>query len=316
MTMAGAFKQAKQKKEKLGEKLTLEIPEIETPSVAIETNPEKVPMMYRAQVKGRCSLQFASKNDYLKQWLKEWIYPDEFTQKPTYQRSQPQEGFSDGIYRLIVQFPFRVISNCGQDSFSRPVIGKYGIPFIPGSGVKGLFERLARNVDLTPASRSKIKDFCGTKDEPGWLRFHGAYPVGDWSASHIVNTRDEKKVRYRISDVVHPQQERQTKGTGSPKAIAQISLYQPTLVFELSSRKNFSEEEWKQIGGLLETALRAGIGGKTSTGYGFAFTPYDTYPLWIDLEGIGVSPTLRNDEPEFRPNLFKATLRGQVETLT
>lgn len=55
MTMAGAFKQAKQKKEKSGEKLTIEIPEVKTSSENIEADPQQVPMMYRAQIKGRCS---------------------------------------------------------------------------------------------------------------------------------------------------------------------------------------------------------------------------------------------------------------------
>ena len=212
-----------------------------------------------------------------------------------------------------------MISNCGQDSFSRPVIGKYGIPFIPGSGVKGLFERLSRNKTLSPESQKKVKDFCGTKDEPGILRFHGAYPVGDWSSSHEVTYRKRgeeiTETRYRISDVVHHQENKQLKGIFKTTAIAQISFYQPTLVFELSSRQKFSDEEWKQIGGLLKRALRAGIGGKTSTGYGLKFIPQDTYPLWIDLVGIGVLSTLRNDEPEFRPNLFKATLRGHMMRL-
>jgi CRISPR-associated protein Cmr6 len=319
MTMAGAFKQAKQKKEKSGQKLTMEIPELQVSSDSIEADPLQVPMMYRAQVKGRCSLQFAGNNQDLDNWLREWIYPQKSNEQATYQHSLPDEGFNGKVYRLILTFPFRVISNCGQDSFSRPVIGKYGIPFIPGSGVKGLFERLSRNQILSQESQEKVKGFCGTKDEPGTLRFHGAYPVGDWSSSHKVKFRrrgeDIIETRYRISDVVHPQENKQLKGIFKTTAIAQISFYQPTLVFELSSRQQFSDEEWKQIGGLLKSALRAGIGGKTSTNYGLIFIPQNTYPLWIDLVGIGVSPTLRNDEPEFRPNLFKATLRGHMTRL-
>lgn len=319
MTMAGAFKQAKQKKEKSGEKLTIEIPEVKTSSENIEADPQQVPMMYRAQIQGRCSLQFASNNQDLDNWLKEWIYPQKSNEQPTYQHSLPEEGFNGKVYRLIVTFPFRIISNCGQDSFSRPVIGKYGIPFIPGSSVKGLFERLSRNKTLSSESQKKVKDFCGTKDEPGILRFHGAYPIGDWSSSHKVKFRrrgeEIEETRYRISDVVHPQENKQLKGIFKTTAIAQISFYQPTLVFELSSCQQFSDPEWDRIDGLLKSALRAGIGGKTSTGYGLKFIPQNTYSLWIDLVGIGVSPTLRNDEPEFRPNLFKATLRGHITRL-
>jgi CRISPR-associated protein Cmr6 len=41
-----------------------------------QTDPKRVPMMYRAQVKGRCSLHNASKgNQDLDAWTEQWIYP-------------------------------------------------------------------------------------------------------------------------------------------------------------------------------------------------------------------------------------------------
>ena len=82
----------------------------------------------------------------------------------------------------------------------------------------------------------------------------------------------------------------------------------------------------KKIGGWLKQSLKLGLGGKTSSGYGLGLTidgntkkktlmPKDKYPLWVELKGKGVSPLLRSGEPEFRPNLFKATLRGHVSRL-
>lgn len=282
---------------------------------SVETDPEQVPMMYRAQIQGRCSLQYGKNNAHLNRWTEEWVYPNQ-DGTPSSQYTEPQLGLEGSVYRIKVEFPFRVFSNCGQDSILRPSISTNGLPFIPGSSIKGLFERLSRHPQVNRALQKKVKEYCGSIEEPGTLRFHGAYPVGDWAGTKKVELKDNRQeTRYRMVDVVHPQQERQVQGKGSPKAIAIISFYQPTFVFELSSLKPLSDEEWKTITGLLKRALRKGLGGKTSTGYGLCFIPQDDYPLWVDLKGVGVSPLLRSDEPEFRPSLFKATLKGHVSRL-
>ena len=278
------------------------------------TDPEQVPMMYRAQVQGRCSLQYGKNSQDLNRWTQEWVYPDaQQDNSPHYQHTQAQLGLDGLVYRLKVDFPFRVFTNCGQDSILRPTIGKNGIPFIPGSGIKGLFERLSRHPQVSQELQQKVKKYCGSPEQQGLLRFHGAYPVGDWAGTKTVQLKDgQLETRYRLVDVVHPQQERQIQRRGSPQAIAVVSFHQPTFIFELSSIKPLPETEWQTIGGLLRRALRSGLGGKTSTGYGLCFIPQDRYPLDITLQGKGVSPLLRSDEPEFRPNLFKASLKGHV----
>jgi CRISPR-associated protein Cmr6 len=283
-----------------------------------EINLQQIPMMYRAQVSGRCSLQFAGDNKDLEQWREEWIYPNaKNNNQPRYQRREPQLGLDGKIYRIKIQFPFRLSSNCGQDSILRPVLGKNGIPIIPGSSIKGLFRRAC-----SPQQATK---YCGDDKElnPGSLRFHGAYPIGDWAGTKEVTTRRRgeniSETRYRLVDVIHPQQLRQVEGEASPKALAMISLYQPTLIFELSSTD--PEVKWEEVETLLTQAVQNGVGGKTSTGYGLGghlqnqSPSLPSYPLNVSLKGIGVSPLLRSDEPEFRPNLFKATLRGHVRRL-
>ncbi|MBW4433159.1 MAG: hypothetical protein KME28_15880 [Pelatocladus maniniholoensis HA4357-MV3] len=283
-----------------------------------EKNLEQIPMMYRAQVSGRCSLQFAGNNADLEQWREEWVYPSsQNNNQPRYQRREPQLGLDGKIYRIKIQFPFRLSSNCGQDSILRPVLGKNGIPIIPGSSIKGLFRRACSSQQATK--------YCGDDKEltPGSLRFHGAYPIGDWAGTKKVTVRRRgdniSETRYRIVDVIHPQQPRQVEGEDSPKALAMISLYQPTLIFELSSTD--PNVKWEEVETLLKQAVQNGVGGKTSTGYGLGgHSPNQSpslpsYPLNISLKGIGVSPLLRSDEPEFRPNLFKATLRGHVRRL-
>ena len=280
-------------------------------------DPEDVPMMYRAQVQGRCSLQYGKAQQDLDQWTEEWVYPNRDNKdQPFYQHSEPQLGLDGLVYRFKIKFPFRVFTNCGQDSILRPTIGTNGIPFIPGSGIKGLFERLSRHPQLSAEQKQIVREYCGTPEEQGSLRFHGAYPIGDWAGTKKVKLENQpEKTCYRMIDVVHPQQKRQVEHTGGPQAIAVVSFYQPTFIFELSSIEPLPEEQWKNIEGLLRRALRPGLGGKTSTGYGLCFIPQDNYPLWVYLEGKGVSPLLRSGEPEFRPNLFKASLKGHVKRL-
>ncbi|NER01383.1 MAG: hypothetical protein F6K17_01445 [Okeania sp. SIO3C4] len=277
---------------------------------------EKVPMMYRAQIDGRCSLQYAQAKEDLDDWTREWVYPDpdeKNKNQPFYQHQEAKLGLDGLVYRIKIEFPFRVFTNCGQDSILRPTIGKNGIPFIPGSSIKGLFKRLQNHPAVSEAT---INKYCGTADEPGILRFHGAYPVGDWAGTRTVELNNGyEETRYGMVDVVHPQQERQVQHEGSPQANATISFDRPTFIFELSCVKPLPENEWKQIGVYLEQALKSGLGGKTSTGYGLYDAPKGKYPLWVQLKGKGVSPLLRSGEPEFRPNLFKATLRGHVSRL-
>jgi CRISPR-associated protein Cmr6 len=316
MTFASAFKKAKQSSKSKKNGLDFDIPD---GVVEEKLDPEQVPLMYRAQINGRCSLQYAKYNNHLDRWTYEWVNPSKSDGQPKYQREEPEIGLQGTIYRIRVRYLWRVFSNCGQDSIFRPMLGKDGIPFIPGSSVKGLFERLSRSEQISVGLREKVREYCGSLDRPGTLRFHGAYPIGDWAGTKTVDVWKDgastSEIRYRVIDVVHPQQRRQVQGLGTPKAIALVSFYQPTLIFEISSTKRLTDEEWKTIGGLLKRALRQGLGGKTSSGYGLWAIPKDKYSLSVELKGYGVSPLLRNDEPEFRPNLFKATLRSHASRL-
>ncbi len=295
MGFKDAFAKAYQKKG-----ITVETSESEDRSAEFQPRsditPEETRMMYRAQIKERCSLQNAGKNPHLIRWVDEWVQPRS-DQSPTYQQSQPSLGLDDTMYRFLLELSGRLSSNSGQDSIIRPVIDNQGIPVIPGSGIKGLFKRWLRQNILTPAELKIVEK----------LRFHRAYPIGDWTGGG------------RMVDVIHPQQERQIgiKKT-SPHAFAAITLYKPTLVFELSCRQQLTLEQWQRVEEWVKSALTAGIGGKTSTGYGLIGQPprkQEEYNLIIPLLGTGVSSLLRSDVPEFRPNQFKASIRGHVTRL-
>jgi CRISPR-associated protein Cmr6 len=287
----------------------------------ITTHLNHVPMMYRAQI-GRCSLQYAGNQDDQKKWVDEWMYP--IPNQPNQGEPRHQHLEHDlreaSFHCVKVEFPYRVFSNCGQDSIQRPVLDVRGIPLIPGSSVKGLFRRACQERDRAenrPKNECLTNKYCGDKEnlKPGCLRFHGAYPIGDWAkANHVV-------------DVVHPQQERQVKGQDSTSASTLISLYEPTLIFKFSSTDK--SVDWSEVETLLYEALRRGVGGKTSTGYGLGGKPEgqsnllpeytrqqsDQNVFHLDLKGKGISSLLLDKQHEFRPNLFKATLRGHLSRL-
>jgi CRISPR-associated protein Cmr6 len=272
---------------------------------------QEPPMMYRAQVQGRCNLQFAGdkgKNPDRTQWMQEWLQSGN-SREPRYRHSYEADGdkTKTPIYSFTIEFPYRVFSNSGQDSILCPVLGKNGIPYIPGSSVKGLLKRLCHSTTLSAANNALIYAYCGDEEKPGVLRFHGAFPIGNW-ANQIV-------------DVVHPQQPRQVEDNTPGSSFALLSFYKPTLAFEFSSAD--SSIDWPQVESLVKQALSLGLGGKTSTGYGFVDKPGYANPNLpeyatahhISLSGQGVSSLLLNGEPEFRPNLFKASFRGHISRL-
>lgn len=281
----------------------------------------KVPKMFRAQVQGHCNLQFVPDCENREEWLKEWVDPQQIG-KP-YQHDNlanvRQAGLSGSVYSVPVKFSYRLFTNCGQDTIYRPALGKNGIPFVPGSSIKGLFRRVC--------DEEQKQRYCGGTEKQGILRFHGAYPVGDWTGKHVVPVVEQgqtvRKTRYSILDLVHPQQARQVQNQDDTTAIALISLYQPTLIFQFSSTD--PSINWEEVEILLKKALSRGLGGKTSTGYGFPdgrskFTQLPDLTqseksLHIPLEGSGVCSVTLTKDPEFRPNIFKASLRGHITRL-
>ncbi len=257
---------------------------------------DKVPMMYRAQIDGRCQLhrlvQGAKEQD-AKIWVDEWI-------ERTYPNA-PSFSDSDSMRSRTYKLSWRFVTNAGQDDdIIRPVIGAKGWPFYPGSSMKGLFRSAC-----TPAQRDR---YCGRElpsgdMEPGILRFLGGYPTSDaW--------------RDKLLDLVHPQQDYQVKdGRAKHSAFMLISLYQPELQFGISSSQSLSEEEWKEIWGIWERALGKGIGSRVCAGYGHpAETEIKGDELYSPhfLKGQGMASKLLDGTGEFRPNMFRAAIRGHA----
>ncbi len=250
---------------------------------------KKVPLMFQAQTAGRCQLQYIKK-DVSQQdaelWTSEWV-----------EKAYPHPpAFDADVQTRTYAINWRFVTNAGQDDgIIRPTIGAFGWPFYPGSSMKGIFRHAC-----TPEEANR---YCGEllnggDFKPGILRFHGGYPVD--------NSWQEKLV-----DIVHPQQDWQVKtDRKSAGAFVQISLFKPKLQFGISSSVNLDQTEWENIWNIWEKALSTGIGCRVSAGYGQPKNHSGEVIYRVQLQGKGAAAKLLDKTGEFRPNMFKAALRG------
>ncbi|WP_013334239.1 hypothetical protein [Gloeothece verrucosa] len=258
-------------------------------------NINQIPLMFRAQIEGRCQIQRLIPKQETQEayhWVDQWVEGVE----------EEIPDFSSNIQTKEYQMTWRFVSNGGQDEgVIRPVIGAKGFPFYPGSSMKGAF--------LRACTEEEALKYCGGKKgneiNPGILRFHGGYPNSlEWIEEELV-------------DIVHPQQDWQVKTNANHSAFIQISLHQPTLVFGISSTRTLEVQEWEKIWKIWEAALGKGIGCRVSAGYGQPKNHTANSLLSIHLQGKGLaSQSIKkgNNEVkgEFRANLFKAALRGHT----
>ncbi|WGV28880.1 hypothetical protein [Halotia branconii] len=252
------------------------------------TNSNEVPLMFQAQIAGRGQIQYIKNPKQSERWIDEWVEGSAID-APT---------FHTNIKTKEYKITWRFVSNSGQDEdIIRPVIAAKGFPFYPGASMKGAFSRAC-----TSEQREK---YCGGKltnddTQPGSLRFHGGYP------------KDATWVEQPLIDVVHPQQDWQIKNNDSHSAFIQISLYQPTLVFGISSTKILEPSEWEIIWNIWDKAIEKGIGSRVSAGYGQPINQPETKLVTFNLRGQGLASQLIDKSGEFRPNIFKAALRGHT----
>ncbi|WP_416672131.1 hypothetical protein [Egbenema bharatensis] len=270
-----------------------------------------VPLMFQAQVGGRS--QIHKLEDLAKKARELGVRKETLTQQAYDWAVQWQQAcdrktiprFEPHIQTRTCSFTWRMVTNSGQDAgVIRPVIGERGWAYFPGSSMKGAFLRACKQ--LCPPD--EVLQFCGGKDKdgelhPGMLRFHGGYPNNtEWLDDSLV-------------DVVHPQEDWQTKNQGNHSALIQISLYQPTFVFGISSTKVLTDEQWELVWKVWQAALEQGIGSRVSAGYGQIASHSGNKLVGFGLSGEGAASKLINGEGEFRPNLFKAALRGHTRRL-
>lgn len=281
-----------------------------------------IPMMFRAQIEGRCQVQrliSENRRQDADEWVDEWVEGV----------GDRVPSFGKDVRTQEYAIAWRFVSNSGQDEkVIYPVMGARGWPYYPGASMKGAFlracwaEQAEGNI-----LEEKVLLYCGgevpengTKTtKPGILRFHGGYPKNDnWKKRDLGKKRN-------LVDVVHPQENWQVTGEneGEHSAMIQISLYKPVFVFGISLMKqlhhqSLSEDEWKTIWRIWDRAIGRGIGCRVSAGYGLPKSPKDrsfrkqNTIISIGLSGKGICSQLINKKPEFRPNMFKAALRGHT----
>ncbi|MGB7440990.1 MAG: RAMP superfamily CRISPR-associated protein, partial [Coleofasciculaceae cyanobacterium] len=271
---------------------------------------KKVPMMFRAQVNGRSQLHYIDSNKKkakekqdVQFWAEEWIEKAEFIP------AQKAEDIETPTYQTkTYQISWRFVTNGGQDDgMIRPVIGAKGIPFYPGSSMKGAFRQACEQIEADgELQHGTCKDYCGDESDitPGMLRFEGAYPINDWTQGLV--------------DLVHPQQGWQVKNqqtnsrASGESAYALVSLYQPNLRFAISSIKPLSPQQWQEIWRVWEKAIATGLGTRVCAGYGQAEAIQTSVLYQVSLKGQGQAAKLIDDSGEFRPNIFRASLRGHA----
>jgi CRISPR-associated protein Cmr6 len=261
--------------------------------VVIPDPNEKIPMMFRAQIGGRCQLQRlipgADEQD-AGRWASEWV-------EETYPHINHKSDNNTSVQNRTYQLSWRFVTNSGQDeTIIRPVIGAKGWPYYPGSSMKGIFRRACtkQEADLYCGKSLPDGDFI-----PGILRFHGGYPTSTQWTNNLV-------------DIVHPQQNLQVKGERDNGAFIQISLYKPELKFSISSNRHLETFEWEKIWNIWEKALSTGIGCRVSAGYGQPEKHSGNIIYRTRIKGRGQAAKLVTGEGEFRPNIFKAAIRGHA----
>jgi CRISPR-associated protein Cmr6 len=287
-----------------------------------------VPLMYRAQLEGRCQLHRIYKKDDLKaiaqeeglikaeqysvRWVNQWL------ESQAEVENYPNSLLDDNLVEETTQFQtkeytisWRFVTNGGKDDgIIRPLIAASGLPYYPGSSMKGAFrEACQREEKAGRLPQGTCDRYCGGKlkdgdSQPGILRFHGGYPINQNWQKNLV-------------DIVHPQPGWQvktiyvTKKPDGESAFSLISLYQPELKFGISTAKP-KETNWQQVWEIWEQALGYGIGCRVSCGYGLAEKVTGDVIYQVKLHGIGASSKLINQNSEFRPNIFRAALRGHA----
>ncbi|MEM9274998.1 MAG: RAMP superfamily CRISPR-associated protein [Cyanobacteria bacterium P01_F01_bin.143] len=257
---------------------------------------KKVPLMFQAQTNGRCQLNYIDKEKEQQDaefWTSEWV-----------EKAEPKAPkFDQKIQSKTYQISWRFVTNGGQDDgIIRPVIGAKGWPYYPGSSMKGAFRQACQK--LYP---EKVAYYCGSEEQPAKLRFHGAYPIDkSW--------QDQD----RLVDLVHPQQGWQVKTDqtrqkpSGESAFTLISLFEPKLQFGISSTVASDRIDWEQVWKIWDRAISSGIGCRVSAGYGQPVQQKDNVIYRAYLKGQGRAAELLSGESEFRPNIFKAAIRGHA----
>lgn len=181
----------------------------------------------------------------------------------------------------------------------------YGIPFIPGSALKGLTrsyvttEVKENQSDKIDNDNETVKRIFGSQEHAGTVIFFDAMPVNG-----------ETKIELDIMNPHYPDyygKGQPPTNDQNPSPITFLTVANTTFMFALAPRNPKKDQgDVEQVKTWLQEALaKYGIGGKTSAGYGY----------FKDVQDEIVSPpiTLQVQQP-VNPELQKA--QGFVREVT
>lgn len=140
----------------------------------------------------------------------------------------------------------------------------YGVPFIPGSAIKGVLHHYAVQIDLEEGIKEVLfGEKVSTENKngsAGYLIYNDAWwvPEAKALAPEMITVHAPKYYSDKGKNFVHPDFE-------SPNPNPQIAI-QGSFMFSIEGEENWAEYAIK----LLSRALKEnGIGGKTASGYGY-----------------------------------------------
>lgn len=150
----------------------------------------------------------------------------------------------------------------------------YGVPFIPGSAIKGVLHHYAYEVGLPTDIKNILfgidakSDDTNKRGEAGYIIFNDAWwvPKGKALAPETITVHAQKYYGNKGKDFIHPDFE-------SPNPNPQIAI-QGSFMFSIEG-----DESWVEYANkLLESAMKnIGVGGKTASGYGY-FEEHEDIP--------------------------------------
>src|SRR2546421_4524687 len=181
---------------------------------------------------------------------------------------------SEGTQRLSAVTDWHMVIGLGGETVLETDLTLhhvYGIPYIPGSALKGLTRAYAAGEKSTPPSSKiendseQLKRIFGSQDHAGTVIFFDAMPK-------------EGRVKFAL-DIMNPHypkyysEKKPPTNDQDPNPITFLTVTDTTFVFALAPRNPADPQHRADVNQAIEWLKEAlekyGVGGKTSAGYGY-----------------------------------------------
>jgi len=154
----------------------------------------------------------------------------------------------------------------------------YGVPFIPGSALKGLAAHYCHNrLGQNPTFRmngSSYNVLFGNQEKAGMIHYCDAFPtpetVADALHLDILTPHHQKYNQLRTNDLANGQNAPSPRDDDSPVPVPFLTVKAKFRVLLTCESDQPEADEWLEIAKTIVTkaAEQEGLGGKTNSGYG------------------------------------------------